>query len=128
MTNTTTVGAVWNHLTERERAGNDSAPIDERYAPSRFPPTAIPTVFRLPHTLVALATRSVAVRDFLATCARRGRPMADGATGDTGAPRANRRAIGIVCALHRGPRGFANLVVEKQGGEIVFDMHVTAPA
>ncbi|MGH3809830.1 MAG: hypothetical protein ACRDRU_25060 [Pseudonocardiaceae bacterium] len=51
--------------------------------------------------------------------------MADGATGDTGAPRANRRAIGIACALHRGPRGFANLVVEKQGGEIVFDMHVT---
>lgn len=51
--------------------------------------------------------------------------MADGATGDTGAPRANRRAIGIACALHRGPRGFANLVVEKQGGEIVFDMHAT---
>lgn len=37
MTNTTTVGAVWNHLTERERVGNDSAPIDERYAPSGFP-------------------------------------------------------------------------------------------
>ncbi|MGH3826899.1 MAG: hypothetical protein ACRDQX_06970 [Pseudonocardiaceae bacterium] len=51
--------------------------------------------------------------------------MADGATGDTGAPCANRRAIGIACTVHRGPRGFANLVVEKQGDEIVFDMHVT---
>jgi len=49
--------------------------------------------------------------------------MADAAT--SRASRANRRAIGITCALHRGPRGFANLVVEKQGGEIVFDMHVT---
>lgn len=49
--------------------------------------------------------------------------MADGAT--SRASRANRRAISITCALHRGPRGFANLVVEKQGGEIVFDMHVT---
>ncbi|MGH3852252.1 MAG: hypothetical protein ACRDR6_01885 [Pseudonocardiaceae bacterium] len=55
--------------------------------------------------------------------------MADGATGDTGAPLANRRAVGITCAMHRGPRGFANLVLEKQlkpdGAEIVFDMHVT---
>ncbi|MBW0009678.1 MAG: hypothetical protein JO063_06100 [Pseudonocardiales bacterium] len=36
MTDTTTVGAVWTPLTERERAGNDSATIDEHYA-SRFP-------------------------------------------------------------------------------------------
>ncbi|MEO7194836.1 MAG: hypothetical protein ABIZ05_08445 [Pseudonocardiaceae bacterium] len=49
--------------------------------------------------------------------------MADGA--NPRARPANRRAIGIACALHRGPRGFANLVVEKQGDEIVFDMHVT---
>ncbi|MBV8542109.1 MAG: hypothetical protein JO063_10240 [Pseudonocardiales bacterium] len=48
--------------------------------------------------------------------------MADGATAD--ASRANRRAIDVTCALHRGPRNFANLVVEKQGGEIVFDVHV----
>ena len=48
--------------------------------------------------------------------------MADGAT--AGASRANRRAIGVTCALHKGPRNFANLVVEKQGGEIVFDVHV----
>ncbi|MGH3857858.1 MAG: hypothetical protein ACRDR6_31095 [Pseudonocardiaceae bacterium] len=33
MTNTTTVGAVWNHLAELERAGNDSDLIDLRYAP-----------------------------------------------------------------------------------------------
>ncbi|MEO7193337.1 MAG: hypothetical protein ABIZ05_00700 [Pseudonocardiaceae bacterium] len=51
--------------------------------------------------------------------------MADGATGDTGAPCANRRAIGVTCAVHKGPRGFANLVLEKQGDEIIFDPHVT---
>lgn len=51
--------------------------------------------------------------------------MADGATGDTGAARANRRAIGVSCALHRGPQGFANLVMEKRGGEIILDPHVT---
>jgi len=49
--------------------------------------------------------------------------MAEGAT--AGASRENRTAIPVSCALHRGPRGFANLVVEKQGSEIVFDPHVT---
>ncbi|MGH3868525.1 MAG: hypothetical protein ACRDQ4_20865 [Pseudonocardiaceae bacterium] len=49
--------------------------------------------------------------------------MADGAT--PRARRANRRAIGVTCAVHRGPRGFANLVLEKQGSEIIFDPHVT---
>ena len=49
--------------------------------------------------------------------------MADGAN-----PRArasNRRAVGVACALHKGPRGFANLVLEKQGDEIILDPHVT---
>jgi hypothetical protein len=49
--------------------------------------------------------------------------MAEGAT--AGASRENRKAIPVSCALHRGPRGFANLVVEKQGSEIVLDPHVT---
>jgi hypothetical protein len=49
--------------------------------------------------------------------------MTDGAT--TGAPRGNRKAIPVSCALHRGPRGFANLMVEKRGEEIVLDPHVT---
>ncbi|MGH3710496.1 MAG: hypothetical protein ACRDRQ_20865 [Pseudonocardiaceae bacterium] len=59
--------------------------------------------------------------------------MADGAT--PGARRPDRRAIPVTCALHRGPRGFANLVVERQVNrdrqdgrdvtEIVFDVHVT---
>jgi hypothetical protein len=49
--------------------------------------------------------------------------MAEGATAS--ASRENRKAIPVTCALHRGPRGFANLVVEKQGGEIVLDPHVT---
>lgn len=49
--------------------------------------------------------------------------MAEGATAN--ASRENRRAIPVSCALHRGPGGFANLVVEKQGSEIVLDPHVT---
>jgi hypothetical protein len=49
--------------------------------------------------------------------------MADGAT--AGASRDNRKAIPVSCALHRGPRGFANLVAEKQGDEIILDPHVT---
>jgi hypothetical protein len=49
--------------------------------------------------------------------------MAEGAT--AGASRDNRTAIPVSCALHPGPRGFANLVVEKQGSEIVLDPHVT---
>ncbi|MGH3685880.1 MAG: hypothetical protein ACRDRU_18605 [Pseudonocardiaceae bacterium] len=59
--------------------------------------------------------------------------MADGAT--PGARRPDRRAIPVTCALHRGPRGFANLVVERQVrqdgydghdvAEIILDPHVT---
>jgi hypothetical protein len=49
--------------------------------------------------------------------------MADGAT--AGASRDNRGAIGVTCAVHKGPRGFANLVVGKQGGEIILGAHVT---
>ena len=38
------------------------------------------------------------------------------------ASRENRKAIPVSRALHRGPRGFANLVVErKHDGEIVLD-------
>jgi hypothetical protein len=48
----------------------------------------------------------------------------EGAT--AGASRENRKAIPVTCALHRGPRGFANLVVErKENGDIVPDPHVT---
>ncbi|MGH3720106.1 MAG: hypothetical protein ACRDRI_14940 [Pseudonocardiaceae bacterium] len=49
--------------------------------------------------------------------------MADGAT--PRASRDNRQAIPVTCAVHRGPRNFANLVVERQGGEIILDPHVT---
>lgn len=49
--------------------------------------------------------------------------MADGSTAQ--ASRDNRRAIPVTCAVHKGPRGFANLVVEKQGSEIILDPHVT---
>jgi hypothetical protein len=49
--------------------------------------------------------------------------MTEGATAK--ASRDNRRAIPVSCALHQGPRGFANLVVErKHNGEIVLDVHV----
>jgi hypothetical protein len=51
-------------------------------------------------------------------------PITEGATAS--ASRENRKAIPVSCALHRGPRGFANLVVErKRNGEIVLDPHVT---
>jgi hypothetical protein len=36
-----------------------------------------------------------------------------------------RKAIPATCALHRGPTGFANLLVSMQGGTIVFHPHVT---
>jgi hypothetical protein len=36
-----------------------------------------------------------------------------------------RKAIPATCQLHRGPVGFANLMVSMQGGSIVFDPHVT---
>jgi hypothetical protein len=40
--------------------------------------------------------------------------MADGAT--SWARPANRRAIGVTCVLHKGPRGFTNLVMENRAG------------
>ncbi|MBV8540679.1 MAG: hypothetical protein JO063_06005 [Pseudonocardiales bacterium] len=42
-----------------------------------------------------------------------------------GPGRGHRKAIPATCQLHRGPVGFANLMVSKQGGSIVFDPHVT---
>jgi hypothetical protein len=36
-----------------------------------------------------------------------------------------RKAIPAMCGMHRGPIGFANLLVSMQGGSIVFDPHVT---
>lgn len=39
--------------------------------------------------------------------------------------RHDRKLIHATCTLHRGPVGFANLVVSKRGGTIEFDPHVT---
>ena len=36
-----------------------------------------------------------------------------------------RKAIPATCALHRGPIGFANLMVSLQGRSVAFDPHVT---
>lgn len=36
-----------------------------------------------------------------------------------------RKAIPATCQLHRGPIGFANLMVSEQDGSITFDPHVT---
>lgn len=36
-----------------------------------------------------------------------------------------RKVIHATCSLHRGPAGFANLVVSKRGGVIELDPHVT---
>jgi hypothetical protein len=51
-------------------------------------------------------------------------------TGITGAaapkpPRSDRKVIHATCALHRGPAGFANVVVSKRDGMIELDMHAT---
>jgi hypothetical protein len=40
-------------------------------------------------------------------------------------PRHNRKVIHATCALHRGPAGFANVVVSKRDGTIELDPHVT---
>jgi hypothetical protein len=36
-----------------------------------------------------------------------------------------RKAIPATCALHRGPIGFANLMMVKKGNSVVLDPHVT---
>ncbi|MGH3869790.1 MAG: hypothetical protein ACRDQ4_27565, partial [Pseudonocardiaceae bacterium] len=36
-----------------------------------------------------------------------------------------RKAFPATCALHRGPIGFANLMVSLQGRSVVLDPHVT---
>jgi hypothetical protein len=36
-----------------------------------------------------------------------------------------RKAIPATCGLHRGPIGFANLMVSLQGRSVVLDPHVT---
>ena len=40
-------------------------------------------------------------------------------------PRDNRKVIHATCVLHRGPAGFANVVVSKRDGTIELDPHVT---
>jgi hypothetical protein len=42
-----------------------------------------------------------------------------------GSNKGRRKAIPVTCGLHRGPVGFANLLVSMQSGWIVFDPHVT---
>ena len=42
-----------------------------------------------------------------------------------GPNRRRRKAISVSCGLHRGPVGFANLLVSMQDGSIVLDPHVT---
>jgi hypothetical protein len=39
--------------------------------------------------------------------------------------RHNRKVIHATCAVHRGPAGFANVVVSKRDGMIELDPHVT---
>ncbi|MGB6162364.1 MAG: hypothetical protein WCF33_23335 [Pseudonocardiaceae bacterium] len=36
-----------------------------------------------------------------------------------------RKGIPATCGLHRGPMGFANLMISKQGESFVLDPHVT---
>ena len=53
--------------------------------------------------------------------------MTNGATdaAATKPTRHNRMVIHATCALHRGPAGFANVVVSKRDGTIELDPHVT---
>jgi hypothetical protein len=37
-----------------------------------------------------------------------------------------RKAVPATCGLHRGPIGFANLLVSMQGGTLVLDPHATS--
>jgi hypothetical protein len=39
--------------------------------------------------------------------------------------RGHRKAIPATCGLHRGPIGFANLMVSLHGRSVVLDPHVT---
>lgn len=48
----------------------------------------------------------------------------DSEAASTQPARSNRKVIHATCALHRSPVGFANVVVSKRGGTIVFDPHV----
>ncbi|MBV9010442.1 MAG: hypothetical protein JO272_00090 [Pseudonocardiales bacterium] len=43
-----------------------------------------------------------------------------------GPDKRRRKALPATCGLHRGPIGFANLLVSMQGRSVVFDPHVTA--
>jgi len=42
-----------------------------------------------------------------------------------GPDKRRRKALPATCSLHRGPIGFANLLVSMQGETVVFDPHVT---
>jgi len=42
-----------------------------------------------------------------------------------GPDKRRRKALPSTCGLHRGPMGFANLLVSMQGESVVFDPHVT---
>jgi hypothetical protein len=42
-----------------------------------------------------------------------------------GPDKRRRKAFPSTCGLHRGPMGFANLLVSMQGRSVVFDPHVT---
>jgi hypothetical protein len=48
-----------------------------------------------------------------------------GSGGSSRGHRQRRKAIPATCGLHRGPIGFANLMVNERDGAIVFDPHVT---
>lgn len=42
----------------------------------------------------------------------------------SGSANGKRRLIHVTCSVHRGPVGFANLVVTKLNGQIELDPHV----
>jgi hypothetical protein len=58
-------------------------------------------------------------------CPRTAEGSHDELASTNGPNKKRRKAIPATCAIHRGPIGFANLLVSMQDGSIVFDPHVT---
>jgi hypothetical protein len=67
-----------------------------------------------------------AKRDVLVNSAAQGSPPPlDVEHTERGPARAQGRTIPVTCQTHGGSRGFCNLRVRRQGGDIVLDPHVT---
>ena len=88
-----------------------------------FPGDVAPERHPLPADRSPLSTVTKGTNNAPVTRPASGNPRTVPVTEGASASRENRRAIPVSCALHRGPRGFANLVVSTRGGAIVPNSH-----